>query len=167
MPIYFFDTSALKHRYVTTPQRRRVRKVTSDPNSSCYICDWTIVEIASALGDHCRGNRLGVKKFDQMDREFFEDLASGKLKVRRTSTRGMMQARSVLRKGVAIHRNVGSADALIASCCRELALEQKTRVVFYTADWGLYSVLREIGSFTSVMTLRYILSPKNGIPAET
>jgi len=167
MPIYFFDTSALKHRYVATPQRRRVRRVTSDPKSPCYICDWTVVEIASALGDHCRGNGLGVKKFDRMDREFFDDLASGKLNVRRTSTRGMMQARSVLRKGVAINRNVGSADALIASCCRELALELKARVVFYTADWGLYTVLRQIDSFTSVMTLRFILLPKNGIPAET
>jgi hypothetical protein len=78
-----------------------------------------------------------------------------------------MQARSVLRKGVAINRNVGSADALIASCCRELALELKARVVFYTADWGLYTVLRQIDSFTSVMTLRFILLPKNGIPAET
>jgi hypothetical protein len=167
MPVYFMDTSALKHRYVTSAQRRRVRKITSDPKASCYICDWTIVELASAFGGHCRGNKLNVTKFDRMEREFFQDLASGRVLVRRTSSRGMLQARSILRKGVVINRDVDSGDALIAACCRELALELKQRVVFYTADWGLYTLLRRIDSFTSVMTLRYILTPKNGIPAET
>jgi predicted nucleic acid-binding protein len=167
MPIYFFDTSALKHRYAKTPHRRRIRKITSDPKGTCYICDWTIVEIASALGGHCRGNKLDVAKFDRMDREFFRDLADGRIRVRRTSSRGMLQARSVLRKGVMLNRDVDSGDALIAACCRELALELKQRVVFYTADWGLYTLLRGMNSFRAVMKLRYILSPKNGIPAET
>jgi predicted nucleic acid-binding protein len=167
MPIYFFDTSALKHRYVTTAQRRRIRKITSNLKGTCYICDWTIVEIASALGGHCRGNKLNVAKFDRMDREFFQDLAAGRILVRRTTSRGMLQARSILRKGVMLHRDVDSGDALIAACCRELALELKQRVAFYTADWGLYTLLRGMDSFTAVMTLRYILTPKNGIPAET
>ncbi len=167
MPIYFFDTSALKHRYAQTAHRRRIRRVSSMPSGGCYICDWTVVEMASALGGHCRGNNLGVKKFDSMDNEFFRDISNGRLTVRTTSTRVLLHARAVLRKGVVIKRDVGSADAVIASCCRELALELKQRIIFYTADWGLYTLLRGISAFTSVMTLRFIGTPKNGIPSET
>jgi hypothetical protein len=69
--------------------------------------------------------------------------------------------------GIVKRRNLGSADALIASCCLDLAHELRKRVLFYTADWTLYSTLREVDAFRSAMTLQYILPPRAGIPART
>jgi predicted nucleic acid-binding protein len=168
MPIYFFDTSALKHRYINTkPHAQRIGWLVSNAKCECYVADWTVLEVASALAGCCRDRRAGVNKFDSMDRLFFRDMASGRIKVRPTNSRDILRARSLLRKGVMIHRRVDSGDALIAACCRDLALERRQRITFYTSDWGLYTVLREIGAFTSVLKLRFVGAPKHGIPAET
>jgi hypothetical protein len=81
----FFDTSALKHRYVQTPQHARISTIVSDKRNSCYICDLTILEMAHALGSVCRGNNAGLKKYDAMNSRFFEDIHKGRLRVRTTA----------------------------------------------------------------------------------
>lgn len=168
MSVYFFDTSALKHRYFEKgPHTGRIKGLVSNSRNTCYIADWTVLEIASAFGDYCRGNKFTERRFDKMDGSFFQDLVTGRLRVRTNNSRGILRARTLLRKGVTINRNVGSGDALIAACCRDLALEIRTRITFYTADWGLYTLLREINAYTSVMRLRFVGTPKHGIPAET
>lgn len=168
MPIRFLDTSALKHRYTKNGDlTSRIRRIVSDKRYECYIADWTVVEIASALGDHCRGNNMGIQHFDKMNQKFFGDLASGRVKVRVTNSRGMLQARTLLRKGVSIRRNVHTGDALLAACCRELALDAGERVTFYTSDWKLYKLLRDIDAYRSVMRLRFVGIAKEGIPPTT
>ena len=82
MAHYFFDTSALKHRYIETPQHAKVSKIVSDKRNACYICDLTILEMAHALGSVCRGNNTGLKKYDAMNSRFFEDIHSGRIEVR-------------------------------------------------------------------------------------
>ena len=47
MAHYFFDTSALKHRYITTPQHTQISRIVSDKRNACYICDFTILEMAA------------------------------------------------------------------------------------------------------------------------
>jgi hypothetical protein len=77
----------------------------------------------------------------------------------------MQRARHLLRfAGLIKSRNLGSHDAMIAICCLELALEKKdVATVFYTHDWPLYSILREVGSFRDALELRYIAEGKGGI----
>lgn len=165
----FLDTCALKHRYISaSPQRRTMSQFVLSKTSHCYIADMTILELAGALGGACRTTRAGVKTYDTMDRRFLRDIADGHLIVRPTNNRSLLRARGLLRFGGVIKgRNLGSSDALIASCCLDLAHELQQRLDFYTADWNLYTILREIDAFRSAMTLIYILPPKHGIPART
>lgn len=124
-------------------------------------------ELASAFGSHCRGNRWDVASFDKMDKLFFEDLGAGRIRVRKSNSREILNARTLLRKAVMINSDADSGDALIASCCRDLALELKLRITFYTADWRFYKLLRGIDAYRVAMRLRFVGIPKNGIPAET
>lgn len=164
----FLDTSALKHRYIRSPQRRWISRLVSSRRGRCYIADVTILEMASALGGACRSVRKGLRTYDLMDRRFLADVADGRLTVRPANFRTALRARHLLRFGGVIKgKNLGSADALIASCCLDLAHELKQRLVFYTADWNLYMILRDIDAFRSAMTLQYILPPKHGIPERT
>lgn len=168
MSLHFFDTCAIKHRYIGSPQARRVNRVVQDKRTECYIADLTVLEICSALGGACRAEKKGVREYDTMDHRFLTDIANGMIKVRSTNKLNVIRARSLLRYGGVVRgRNLGSGDALIASCCLDLAHDKKERIIFNTADWNLYSILREIDAFTAAMTLQFILTPKHGIPART
>jgi predicted nucleic acid-binding protein len=165
---YFFDTSALKHRYIKSPQHARICKITSDKRNSCYICDFTILEMASALGSVCRDTNAGIKKYDSMNSRFFEDIHTGRIQVRTTTWVSTLRARNLLRfGGVILGAPFGSADALIASTCLDLAHELKVRFRFYTGDWELYRLLRQIDVFKAGMILQYIFPPRQGILART
>jgi predicted nucleic acid-binding protein len=162
MPVYFFDTSALKHRYMDGPYSRGIRRIISTGSNECFIADITILEIASALGGKCREGNLRYQRYDQADDRFWKDVAEGKLVVRSTSQYEVIRARNLLRfAGVLKRRNLGSADALIAVSCLELALERGDRIVFYTSDWTQYDVLRQIDAFNSALILRFAGKPKN------
>jgi hypothetical protein len=162
MPVYFFDTSALKHRYFDGPYSKRIRRIISTGSNECFIADITILEIASALGGKCREGNLRYQRYDQADGRFWKDIAEGNLVVRNTSQREVMRARNLLRfAGVLRRRNLGSADALIAVSCLELALERKEEIIFYTSDWTQYDVLRQIDAFNAALTLRLAGTPKN------
>jgi predicted nucleic acid-binding protein len=142
MPIYFFDTSALQHRYLDAPDARTVRRIISDRRAICHIADWTIVEMASTLARRCRQASVSCQIFDRLERQFFEDIAHGRLKVRITSSRDYTRARDLLRfAGMIKRRRLSSGDALIAACCLDLAYQEKQRITFCTSDGPLYSAL--------------------------
>ncbi len=170
MGIYFLDTCALKHRYVAIDPAvaRRVRWMVSEGRYEHFIADVTVVEIAGALASSCRAAGLGVAEFDSMDRAFFRDVSVGRLQIRATGQREALRARTLLRfAGVKQGRNLGSSDAVIASACLILAQERQTKVIFYTADWALYSVLHDIDAFRAAMCLRYLGAPKGGMRGST
>jgi len=168
LPIYFLDTSALQHRYVESVFSRRIRRIVSDRRGTCYIADVTVLEMARALANRCRQNGWGINRFDAMNLTFLQDIESGRLKVRTTTVRDVLRARHLLRFAVvSMRKNLHSADALIATCCLYLAQELKQKAVFYSHDWALYLILRDIGAFRSSLKLRFVGPGKGGIPPET
>ena len=169
MRTYFFDTSALQHRYCQDDQwSRRVKQLVSDHRNDCHIAEWTMLEAPSALARRCRRSNWGLKEFDRMNAAFYNDVAAGLLVVRTTTRSDVVRAQNLIRfAGVRRRRNLNSADALIAICCLGLALELRTPVVFLTSDWPLYSVLRDVNAFRVVLELRYVGVPKAGLPAAT
>lgn len=162
MPVYFFDTSALQHRYLDGPYSKRIRRIISTDSNECVIADVTILEIASGLGKRCRQGNFRYQRYDQADDRFWKDIAGGNLIVRETSQRDVMRARNLLRyAGVLKRRNLGSADALIAVSCLEFALERGEKIIFYTSDWTQYDILKQIDAFNAALTLRLAGKPKN------
>jgi PIN domain len=158
--IYFFDTSALQHRYMDGPESRTVRRIISDPRVICHIADWTVVEMASTLARRCRQAALSNREFDSLERQFFEDIATGRLRVRNTTSRDFTRARDLLRyAGIIKRRRLGSGDALIAACCLDMAYQEKCRVTFCTSDKPLHSILSDITAFTSALHLRFFQPP--------
>ena len=161
MPVYFFDSSALQHRYMDGPYSKRIRRIISTNSNECFIADVTVLEIASALGRRCRQGNFRYQRYDQADDRFWKDIEEGNLIVRETTQRDVMRARNLLRyAGVLKRRNLGSADALVAVSCLELALERGETIIFYTSDWTQYDILKHIDAFTAVLTLRLAGVPK-------
>lgn len=161
MPTYFFDTSALQHRYMDGVYSRRVRRIISGKNNYCFIADLTVLEIASALASQCRTRELTHKNYDRADNKFWGDISAEFLLTRKASDRDIMRARYLLRfAGVIRKRKLGSVDALIAVSALELALERKERIIFYTSDWTQFDILRQIDAYASVLRLRFVGIPK-------
>ena len=75
--LYFFDTSALQHRYIDGPKARGIRRIISLTRNSCHISDVTVLEIASAIGRHCRRSRLAIREYVRLDQEFWKDVFVG------------------------------------------------------------------------------------------
>lgn len=162
MPTYFFDTSALQHRYFDGIYSKRVRRIISSAKNDCFIADLTVLEIASTIGNRCRQGNLRNERYDQADKKFWTDIASKKLTTRLTTSREVIRARELLRfAGIIKRRRLGSADALIAVCALELALELKEKVIFYTGDWTLYDTIREIDAYNIPLILRFLGIPKS------
>lgn len=162
----FFDTSALQHRYVDSPASARVRRLTSSTQYERVVAESTILEMVSTFARRCRSGGHGAEQFDRWERKFFDDIANGLLSVRRASQQDVLRARHLLRfAGMIRRRSLSSGDALIASVCLTLALERRSVVTFYSSDWPLYSILREVGAFTSTLRLVFIGDPKNDTPA--
>lgn len=154
---YFFDTSALQHRYVDSPKSRSIRKIISDKRNRCYISELTILEISSALALRCRKAKLTLKDYSKMDQSFWRDIHEQRLHVRPVTQRDMMKARHLLRyAGVELNRKLKSADALIAASALEDAYESGMKVTFCLEDWTLYDVVRNISAYRSALRFRYI-----------
>jgi predicted nucleic acid-binding protein len=164
MSICFLDTSALQHCYLPSCYSRIVRNAVSRRANQCYVLDITVLEIASAFGRQCRRRDLTVEAYDKLNVKLWRDIQSSRLRVRPFGQREVLRARHLLRyAGVIRKRNLGSADALIAVACLELALETKEPVAFYSSDWPLYSTLKEIDAFNSGLNLRFLGTPKSGL----
>jgi hypothetical protein len=157
VPIYFFDTSALKHRYCHTQFRRRICRIVSDDRWPCYIAELTLLEMASAFAHYCRTAPADVNAYDGMDYQFLKDIADERVKVTAPRRAMIDRARLLLRYAGAVkRRNLRSADALIAVTCLELALEVGQRIIFYTRDKTLYSILHGLSAYRRALHLRYL-----------
>jgi predicted nucleic acid-binding protein len=155
--VYFFDTSALQHRYIEGPKARGIRRTITDERNRCFISDLTILEIASAFGRHCRKNGLPITIYAKLDQAFWRDIQDGRLLVRNATQRDFLRARQLLRyAGVEKGKKIASADALIAASCLEFALETKEDVTFCVEDWPLYHVIRDIAAYSKVLRFRFI-----------
>jgi len=155
--IYFFDTSALQHRYLDGPKARGVRRIISDSRNQCYIAELSILEISSALALHCRKNSLSLEHYAKLDQRFWKDVFNRRVLIYPVAKREYLRARDLLRyAGVDKKRNISSADALIAASCLEFALQSKQSVAFCLEDWGLFSVIRDISAYSKVLRFHYI-----------
>lgn len=155
--IYFFDTSALQHRYLDGPKARGIRGMISRAANTCYIADLSILEISHALGVHCRRKKLSLRQYSRLDEYFWQDIRDGRLQIRNTGKREYLRARDLLRyAGVGKKRSISSGDALIAASCLEFALQQTEKVTFCLEDWTLYSVLREVSAYAKVLRFHFI-----------
>jgi hypothetical protein len=157
MKTYFFDTSALQYKYVGGTFSRRIRRVISNRRSECYIADVTVLEIFSAFAKTCRRERWSLLKYDNMSAKFWADLSKGRLQVCTTGKRDLLRATNLMRfAGVTKRKNLASADALIAVCCLDLALEKQEEVVFYLEDKKLFETLQQINAFRSSLKMRHL-----------
>jgi len=155
--VYFFDTSALKFRYVSGPRARGVRRVSSDARNTCYVAELTILEIANALGSMYRDNRIALPDVRRADLAFWGDIQSGRLKVWPTRRKDMMRARHLLLyAGVQLGRSIDASDALIAAASVECALEMKTKVTLCLEDRRLHSTIKALPAYRAVLRLYYI-----------
>src|SRR5580698_10123206 len=145
MSAYFFDTSAIKHRYVETPVSSRIRRVISDRRHDIYISELTIMELATAFADDCISRGVGHAEHDRLYGRFFRDVAAKRVLIRSVGQRDFQNARHLLRFARMIRgSHLKSADAIIAESCRELAYELNSRITFYLCDQRLYNTLAGI-----------------------
>lgn len=155
--VYFFDTSALQHRYLDGPKARGTRRIISSARNRCYIADISILEISSTIAKHCRKNKLSLKEYRRLDQAFWRDVDGGRVLIRGTRQREYLRARDLLRyAGVEKAKNIKSADALIAACALELALEDDERVTFCLEDWPLFHVIRDVSAYKKVLRFHFI-----------
>ena len=167
MPARFFDTCALAHRYLKCEHTTGVNRVV-DRVPTIYIAEITMVEMISTLAGACRAGKATKAKFYRMQSVFMEDVASGKISIRPFTREDMVRAIHLLtHAGVIEKHGLKTADALIASSCRQMALETRSRPIFYTSDWPLYRTLYELDVFRSRMKLKFFGTTKDGIPAFT
>lgn len=160
--IYFFDTSALQHRYLDGPKSRGIRWIISNRRNSCYIADLSVLEISSTLALHCRRESLSLRSYIRLDQAFWRDVHEGRLVIKDTGKREYLRARDLLRyAGVEKRKNIKSADALIAASCLEFALSQSDPVTFCLEDWPLFHVLSDVSAYAKVLRFHFIGTDKS------
>ena len=168
MRVYFFDTSSLTPRYFKGAYTAKVDRILATPNSEFYICEFSIIEMSSALAQQYRIHTLPIADFHSMRGQFENDIASGLLRVRGVGANDLRNARDLLEDAAVVNkRNLRSADAVIAACCRDLAHELGRRVIFYTRDWTQYSSIYDIQSYRSALKLRFLGKGRGGMPPRT
>lgn len=157
MPAYFFDTCALKHKYIKTRISSRISRIVSNRRYEIYVSELTVVELGSAFAHYCFTQGKGHEEYDRMYRKFFRDVARKRIVVRDITKRDLENARHLLRFARVIQRrNLGSADAIVAETCRDLSYELGKQVSFYTCDKKLHSTLSATGAYKTAVRLRYM-----------
>lgn len=127
-----------------------------------------MVEIVSAFASVCRDNHLPDSEFQRMYGEFLDDVADERVNVHRMTREDMHRATHLLALGGVVNRRaLKSSDALIAVSSKQLALDIRERLLFYTKDWKLYRTLYEINAYRSALKLRFLGRGRGGIPAAT
>jgi hypothetical protein len=161
MGTYFFDTSALQHRYIPAKYSQRVNRIVADQSNECFIAEFTVLETASAIANRCRQGELRHSRYDSADHRFWIDIAEGRLQIRAAGTREIVRARNLVRYAQLLkRRKLTSADALIAVSALELALERKEKIIFYMSDWNMFDILSSINAFTVGLSLQFLGAPK-------
>lgn len=154
--VYFFDTSALIHRYLDGPSSRTIRRIVSDKRNKCFTAEVCIVEMSSAFGRRLRGGNFSHQRFDQLEKMFFSDISNGLLEIYPLKMQDYTRARGLLRyAGMVKRRRLTSFDSLIACSSLDLAYREKSKITFCTSDRPLYSILSDINAFTSALDLRF------------
>lgn len=157
MPAYFFDTCALKHRYMKTRISPRISRIVSNSRYEIYVSELTVVELGSAFAHFCNTQGTGHEEYDRMYLKFFRDVARKRIIVRDITKRDLENARHLLRFARVIERrHLGSADAIIAETCRDLSYELGQRVTFYSCDQRLHTTLSATGAYRAAVKLRYL-----------
>jgi rRNA maturation endonuclease Nob1 len=161
MATYFFDTSALQHRYIPAKYSQRVRRIIADGSNQCFIAEFTVLEIASAIANRCRQGEMRHARYDSADHRFWIDIAEGRLQIRAAGTREIVRARNLVRYAQLLkRRKLTSADALIAVAALELALERKEKIIFYTSDWNMFDILNNVNAFKVGLSMQFLGVPK-------
>jgi hypothetical protein len=159
--LYFFDTSALQHRYIDSSKSRGIRKTIADHRNECYVATPTILEIASTFARHCRTNSLSRTDFRRLDIQFWSDIRNSVIRIRESRQRDFERALHLMAyAGVDLGRKITSFDALIAATSLDLALERSTRVTLCLEDWRLYDVIRRVSAYNSALRFRFIGTPR-------
>jgi hypothetical protein len=157
MSAYFFDTSAVKHRYIKSAISARIKRAISDARHEVYISELTIVELATAFADDCSARGVGHAEYDRLYRRFFRDVANKRIQVRNVTQRDFQNARHLMRFAKVIHRrHLKSADAIISESCRELAYDLNSQVTFYLCDEKLFKTLSTVNAYSTAVRLRFI-----------
>ena|SRR6266851_5152066 len=159
--LYFFDTSALQHRYIDSDKSRGIRKTITDRRNQCFVASATVLEIASTFARHCRSKRLSRTDYRRLDFRFWNDVRNSTIRIRESRQRDFERGLHLIAyAGVDLKRNITSFDALIAATCLDLALERSTRVTFCLEDWSLYDVIRRVSAYNSALAFRFIGTPR-------
>src|SRR5580704_16525600 len=152
MSAYFFDTSAVKHRYIKSAISARIKRAISDARHEVYISELTIVELATAFADDCSARGVGHAEYDRLYRRFFRDVANKRIQVRNVTQRDFQNARHLMRFAKVIHRrHLKSADAIISESCRELAYDLNSQVTFYLCDEKLFKTLSTVNAYSTAV----------------
>lgn len=130
------------------------------------ISELSTIEIFSAFGNHCRKNKHSLSRYKAMEQAFWKDVVEERITIRETTFPDLQRARHLLQHaGVEKKRKIGSGDAVIAASCLGVAIEQSVPVTFCLEDWTLYSIIREVRAYTSVLSFKYIGVDKSAAPA--
>jgi predicted nucleic acid-binding protein len=161
MATYFFDTSALQHRYIPAKYSQRVRRIIADRSNECFIAEFTVLEIASAIANRCRQGDMRHARYDLADHRFWIDIAEGYLQIRAAGTREIVRARNLVRYAQLLkRRKLTSADALIAVSALELALERQEKIIFYVSDWNMFDILSNVNAFKVGLNMQFLGNSK-------
>jgi hypothetical protein len=163
MPACFFDTCALIPRYRQGSYTHRVNRIFKGKRP-ILVCEITVLEIASTFAKICRDKHLRDEEYTRMQCEFFRDISSGRVTVRKLESPDLLRAIHLINfAGVLRRCGLKSADAAVAASCRQAALERRERLTFYTMDWKLFRALYECNAYRSAISLRYLGRGKDGI----
>jgi predicted nucleic acid-binding protein len=125
VPRYDFDLSLT----------RRVNRILAAKNAEFYICELSIIEMSSTLAKQFRKHGLQISEFHDRRAMFEDDIGNGLLKVQKVYQSDLLSARDLLEDSAVLNkRDLRSADAIIASCCRHLAhcCRSRGNVFFWT-----------------------------------
>ncbi len=90
-------------------------------------------------------------------RDFFRDIAEGRLEVRRFPSSEYVGCRDLLTLvGVDANRNLETQDAIVAYTARLVALEKQQKVLLLTSDRKLARVVVDIPMFRPLVAAEYL-----------
>jgi hypothetical protein len=156
--IHVLDTSALKWGYIPGAKyHRRCRYILGRLHGQVYVAEITILELVSALGHEVRSKRMTVRQYASANRQFFRDIAEGKIEVRQFPSAEYIACRELLALvGINAGRNLKAQDGIVAYTARRLAIEKKAAVRLLTSDKKLGSVVNDLALFRGLVVSEYL-----------
>jgi predicted nucleic acid-binding protein len=151
MPL-FLDACALAKRYLREGRSTsRMQTITGRPKrwGGLFVSSFIEIEVVSAIAKAAReyGNPMerprALREVPRTVDTFLKEYHSGAFDI-------VVQSEDILRAGIATlraqpHHAIGAADALHLTSALKLVAERGERIVFVTADRGLYEAARDHG----------------------